>query len=148
MTMIQELMKNVNGSTFVGLDTETEPALKGGKTNPFKGRVRKVMVGASVMVFQNKSTNEVGPRKWGERIDGTPFVVHQGTMYLEVIFLKPGQVKYTVDGIECADPENITGLELDQEEANQGGLTNKVIIRTFKVASIKRLSINGKTYNL
>jgi hypothetical protein len=167
MTMIQELISGVNGASFIGIDTETTPTLKGGKKNPMQGRVRKVMIGASVMVFQNKNGSsyenminrrlvaegkdpnfEVGPRKWGTRVEGTPFVTHNGVTYIEVIFLKAGKVHYTVDGKEV-DGATIEGLDVDKEETSeQGGLNNKVIIRTFLTSSIKRMTINGKTFNL
>jgi hypothetical protein len=164
--MIQELIEGVNGSSFIGIDTDTVPVLKGGKKNPYQGRVHKIMVGASVMVFQNKNSNayenmvnrrlmaegkstnfEVGPRKWGTRVEGTPFVTHNGVTYIEVIFLKAGTVSYTVDGKEV-NPATIEGLDVDPTEAVQGGLDNKVIIRTFMASSIKRMTINGKTFNL
>lgn len=167
-TAIQELMKNVNGSTFIGIDTETPVALKGGKANPYQGRVSKVVIGSSVMVFQNKTTNayenmvnrrlakegkamtfKVGPRPWGERLVDTPFVVHKGVLYLEVIFLKDGDRHFMVNGERRDNIDDIQGYEGDSEEtANQGGVSDKVVIRTYKVANIKRITINGTTYNL
>ena len=58
----------VNGATFIGIDTVTEPkmnkTIKGEKgadgkalLNPHFGNVRKYNIGSSVMVFQNKNTN-------------------------------------------------------------------------------------------
>jgi hypothetical protein len=164
MSAIQELMENVNGSTFIALDTTTPVTLKGGKANPFQGRVSKVVIGSNVMVFQNKNANAyenmvnrrlkeegkgefaVGPRQWGERIQGTPFVTHKGALYLEVIFLKAGERHYTVDGARFDGA--IQGLDEDKEEGHQGGLTDKVIIRTYKVANIDRITINKKTFVL
>ena len=54
---VSALFSQVSGSSFVGIDTVTVPVLTGGKKNPHAGRVTKVMVGASVMVFQNKNSN-------------------------------------------------------------------------------------------
>lgn len=156
---------NVNGATFVGISTITEPKLLGGKKNPFQGRVRKIMSGASVMVFQNKTKNgyfemvkrrleqegkapesfELSPRSWGTRLDNMPFVEHKGEYYLEVIFLKSGDVHYEVDGIITLK-DQIEGLT-DKEEAEQGGLEDKVIIRTFKLSSITSITINKETFN-
>lgn len=155
----------INGTTFIGLDTVTEPTLKGGRANPFKGRVKKVMTGASICLFQNKKTNgyknmlcrrlieegkdpesfQLGARIWGERIEGTPVILHNGENYLECIFLKGGRVIYLVDGVETS-PEAIQGLELDREESAQGGLSEaaKVIVRTFKAKSITKLRIGGE----
>jgi hypothetical protein len=46
---------NINGASFVGMDTHTDVVLTGGKKNPMQGRVTKKMVGATVMSFQNKN---------------------------------------------------------------------------------------------
>lgn len=159
------LNNNVNGMTFIGLDTSTEPRLKGGKSNPYKGRVRKVMTGANVMVFQNKTINgydamvkrrltkegkdpstfKLSPRTWGSRLPNTPVVEHKGKYYLEVIFLSSGKVHYEVDGV-VTDPSDIVGLDLDKQEGRQGGLNDKVIIRTFAVENITKLTINKDDY--
>lgn len=160
MSIRNLINSHCNGSTFVAIDTETEVILRGGKQNPLNGRVRKVMTGANVMVFTNKYTNAydamvrrrlekegkdpnsfvLSERKWGTRLTGEPFVEHKGKLYLEVIFLRPGKVTYYVDGVET-DPSEIQGLE-PKQEAEQGGLDNKVIIRTFCVENIKAITID------
>jgi hypothetical protein len=152
----------VLGASFVGLDTLTIPTLKGGKSNPMQGEVAKFNEGSSVMVFQNKNSNgyenmvmkrliaegknpesfELGKRAWGTRIEGTPLIEHKGEYYLEVIFLKSGVVSYYHEGKEIHKNE-VIGLE-DKEEGHQGGLDNKVIIRTFKIASLISVRINSK----
>lgn len=167
MTNLAKLFtENVNGTTFISISTETVPRLKGGKKNSFIGRTTKVMTGANVMVFQNKSINgydamvrrrlekegkdpqsfELSPRTWGERIPNTPFVEHKGNYYLEVIFLTSGEVHYEVDGVKT--PANkIEGLNDEKQEGRQGGLNDKVIIRTFKIDSIKSVTINHETHS-
>jgi hypothetical protein len=166
MSSIETILRNLNGATFIGMDTETIPTLLGGKKNPMKGRVKKHNTGASIMIFQNKFQNgyvnmvrrhlvnegkeatdfQLSPRKWGERLEGLPIVAHKGTRYLEVIFLKPGMSSYTLDGTPI-DKSEIIGLK-DKESGSQGGLSdeNKVHIRTFKMESIKRLRVNGVDY--
>jgi hypothetical protein len=156
----------VSGATFVGLDTETIPTLTGGKSNPMQGRVRKNMRGASVMVFQNKASNgyanmverrlqaegkdpasfQISPRQWGERVPNTPIVEHKGKVYLEVIFLKAGEVSYTLDGAPIAKAD-IAGLK-ESPEGEQGGLDNKVVIRTFGFDAIKGLRIGNTAISL
>ena len=89
------------------------------------------------------------PTSWlgtPERIAGTPFVEHNGQMYLEVIFLRAGKVHYT-HGARPIDKAAITGLQ-EKEEAEQGGLNNKVVIRTFKAESIQAITINGARHVL
>jgi hypothetical protein len=163
---IEFIMQQINGASFIGLDTTTVPTLAGGKKNPMQGRIKKHNVGASVMVFQNKFQNgyenmvrrhlesegkeandfQLSPRKWGERIPGLPIVAHKGNRYLEVIFLKPGISSYTLDG-EPINKDDIIGLKTSEEGA-QGGLSddNKVHIRTFLMSSIDRLQVNGVSY--
>jgi hypothetical protein len=163
--IIDVIKNSVNGASFISINTETEPTLKGGKSNPHKGRVRKVMIGANVMVFQNKMINgydamvkrrlekegknpasfALSPRAWGRRLAGLPIVEHNEKYYLEVIFLKSGEVHYEMDGVKV-DPDIIIGLELGKEEGKQGGLDDKVIIRTFKMDSITSITINNQTY--
>lgn len=168
MTLIEQLMQGVNGGTFLSICTETPVKLKGGKSNPFQGRVTKVVNGSNVMVFQNKNTNsyenmvrrrlekegknpdsfQLSPRQWGVRDEGLPFVRHNGKLYLEVIFLKAGEVEYRLDGAKV-DPSTIEGLDLEPKaEGEQGGLDNKVIIRTYDVSNIKSITINKQTYVL
>lgn len=165
---IKEIINdNVNGMTFIGLDTITVPKLTGGASNPIQGFVTKHMTGANVMVFQNKSVNgydamvkrrlesegknpetfRLSPRSWGQRVEGTPFIRHNGNDYLEVIFLSSGSIHYELEG-EVIDPRDIEGLNLNKPEGQQGGLNDKVVIRTFKVESISRVTINKQSHDL
>ncbi len=164
MTNIREVFENVNGASFISIDTETTPKLKGGQKNPMQGQIRKVMVGANVMVFTNKKSNgydnmvkrrlaqegkdpesfKLSERSWGQRIAGTPFVEHNGELYIEVIFLKPGKVEYK-HGVRPIDRNDIIGLE-QKDEAEQGGLEDKVVIRTFKADSIKRVAVDKQVF--
>lgn len=163
---IEALMQQVNGASFIAIDTATEPVLTGGKKNPMQGRIRKVTVGNVVMVFQNKQTNaydnmikkrleqegkdpesfELSPRKWGTRKPDAPIVEHNGEQYLEVIFLRPGTTHYELDGA-VIDKADIEGLKAPVE-AEQGGLDNKVILRTFKFESVTALTIGKRKYSL
>jgi len=160
---------NVSGASFVGIDTLTQVKLLGGKSNPHQGRVTKRMVGASVMVFQNKNINgydamvrrrlaqegkdpasfELGVRAWGVRIPNMPIVQHekdgQVKYHLEVIFLKPGVVEYLLDGATINE-RDIVGLQ-SSGEGEQGGLDDKVIIRTFAADSIVEVRIDGKVFS-
>ena len=166
---IFQVFANVNGGSFISLDTSTSPVLTGGKKNPMQGRITKIMQGASVMVFQNKKSNayenmvkrrleqegkepmnfELSPRTWGHRIPDTPVIEHEkdGVVkhYLEVIFLKPGNVKYLLDGKKI-NKADIEGLK-EVETGGQGGLDNKVIIRVFGVDSITEIRIDGQAFN-
>lgn len=164
MTNIRTVFENVNGASFVGVDTEVVVTLKGGKSNSQQGRVTKVVVGSSVMVFQNNKENgyanmvqrrlekegkdpksfELSERRWGERETGTPFVTHKGATYLEVIFLKAGDVTYLLDG-KVISKDDVVGLP-EKKAGGQGGLENTVIIRTFKLASVTAIRIDAQEF--
>lgn len=157
--------ESVNGATFVAIDTSTEVKLLGGKKNLLQGRVRKITIGANVMVFQNKTASgydnmikrrltkegkdpesfELSPRTWGTRLPNMPFVEHKGEYYLEVIFLSSGNSHYEVDGV-ITSANQIEGLPASKPEAVQGGLNEKVIIRTFKISSLMSVTINKQTH--
>lgn len=156
------LSEDVTGNSFIGLTTVTNQKLKGGSRNPFQGKVRKVMQNASVMVFNNAHTYEtmvrnrlkregkdpdsfsMQSRTWGERIPNTPFVEYKGRYYLEVIILNPGRIFFTVEGVEVP-PSKIKGLEYPPE-ADQGGLSNKIVIRTYAVENIRVVKFHGMSY--
>ena len=166
---LASVLANVNGSSFVGIDTLTDVKLTGGKKNPMQGRVTKSVVGSSVMVFQNKLTNgyesmvhrrmvkegldptnfELGQRTWGERIAGTPFVQHlkDGSVkyYLEVIFLHAGVVSYYLDGVAIAVGD-IQGLPEATEPKGQGGLEHQVVIRSYAADSITGVRVDGHEF--
>jgi hypothetical protein len=167
-TQLVAAVTNVSGASFIGLDTLTEVKLTGGKKNPMQGRVTKRMVGASVMVFTNQSSNGyanmverrlaaegkdpasfvLGERAWGTRVPNMPIVEHfkdgATKYYLEVIFLKPGKSVYLLDGAPVAKSD-IEGL-VDKEEGEQGGLENKVVIRSFAADSITEIRVDGKAF--
>jgi hypothetical protein len=131
---LREIFANVNGSSFVGLDTESVVSLKGGKKNEQQGRVTKRTLGSQVMVFTNQESNgyenmvqrrlieegkdptsfKVGERVWGKRVPNLPIVEHEkdGVIkeYLEVIFLKAGTSEYFLDGLPIKK-EDIIGLQ-------------------------------------
>ena len=161
----QEVFATLAGGTFVGIDTLTDVALKGGKKNPQQGRITKETVGSTVMCFSNTNgsaydamvkrrlaaegkdpdTFQLGERAWGTRVAGTPFVEHKGAYYLEVIFMHAGETQYLQDGYPIA-AELIEGLPEKREDNGQGGLDNKVIIRTYALDSIVAMRANGKEW--
>jgi hypothetical protein len=167
-TQLVAAFASVNGGSFVGIDTLVEVKLTGGKANPQQGRVTKRQVGSQVMVFSNQKTNAyaamierrlvaegkdpasftLSPRAWGTRIPDMPIVEHfkDGVTkyYLEVIYLKAGAVEYRLDGAPIAESE-IIGLPV-ATAGQQGGLDNKVIIRTFAADSITEVRVDGKVY--
>jgi hypothetical protein len=172
MHNVIEVFGNVNGNSFVGLDTETIVDLAGGKANPMKGRVTKRTLGSQIMVFQNKNTNgydamvrrrleaegknpddfQLSPRKWGERLPDCPFIKHikadtvDPEYYIEAIFLRGGESSYFLDG-NPIDKANIIGLKEPKASVDaQAGLENQVIVRSYKVSSLIGVRIDKTEY--
>lgn len=162
---VKAALDQLEGGTFVGMDTEVQVKLLGGKKNPQQGRITKSMTSASVMCFTNAKGSaydnmvkrrlekegkdpasfELGPRAWGQRITGTPFVEHNGKTYLEVIFMKAGNIQYLCDGAPIAEAD-IEGLPARKEATGQGGLDDQVQIRTFALDSIQALRAYGQEW--
>ena len=162
---IQEIFKDVKGAAFVGLDTESPVKLKGGKKNPYQGRVTEVVEGSNVTIsfgedsiYENSVRRkiekegkdqedfELKPRAWGTRIAGTPYIEHDDKHYLECIFNHAGKTKYLLDGAEI-DISTIEGFEKPAEkedDPSQGGIEKKVIIRTYSIDSIKTIRFKGE----
>jgi hypothetical protein len=164
-SQIMGAIAQLNGCAIGAITTVTIPTLTGGKSNPMQSRVTKKMVAGNVMFFCNNNSNGyqnmvkkrlaaegkdpesfvLGALPWGERVAGTPFIVNKGEMYIQVIFLNsPKNVTYFLDGNEI-DKKDVQGLKLDKEEGEQGGLDKKVIIRTFKLGSVKGLKMGALT---
>lgn len=161
---ITAALETVQGAAFASIDTLTEIKLTGGKANPFQGRVTKSSVGNQVMVFTNKKSNAydnmvkrrleqegkdpatfvLGALPWGTRIENTPFIQHNGELYLQLIYMKAGKTSYLVDGLPYAG--EIPGLPVEKEPTGQAGLENQVIVRTLKEKSIKRLRFDQQEY--
>ena len=158
---IVNALTQLNGCAIGSITTVTDVVLKGGKKNPMQGEVTKHAKNANVMFFCNSKSNgyqnmvkrrlsaegkapesfKLSKRTWGERIADTPFVTHKGQMYVEVIYLHaPTEVEYKLAGERIAK-ENIIGLKESSASGAQGGLENKVIIRTFKLSSLRSIKM-------
>lgn len=166
---LKETIDQVRGTTFAGMTTLTQVKLKGGKKNPHQGRVTKRTEGSNVILFANTKdpgyvslvrkrmisegkdpdTFEPQPRRWGVRVENTPFISHNDKYYLECFFVSAGKSTYFLDGEEI-EKDKIEGLE-DKEEKesresfkeSQGAIENKVIIRTFDLNSIESIKLRG-----
>jgi hypothetical protein len=154
------------------LDTFTEVKLTGGKKNPMQGKVMKKSTGNTVMIFNNTNINAyesavkrrllaegkdpesfvVGERTWGTRVPNMPIIEHfkdeETKYYLECQFLKAGKSEYFYDGAPIAK-EDIEGFPAEQvgKEESQGGVEDKVVLRTFLADSITSIRIDGKEFN-
>jgi hypothetical protein len=161
---LKEEIDKLEGCYQVEIDTSTKAKLKGGKSNPMQDRVTKKTVGAKMMLFSNVGNDayekmvksrmetegkdpesfELKPRAWGTRIENTPFVEHKGNYYIELYHIESGKTIYFLDDEEI-NKDEIEGLEDKKvNEDSQGGIANKVIVRTYSMDSIENLTITSK----
>ena len=158
---------NVKGTTFVSIDTSTDPDMP--KTNnPFWDKANKTWnirklntvtgaIGADyeravnrIANKENKDDREAKPRAWGTLTADRLFVEHKGGFYLQVKVENGGKPTYVhADTGEAIDKETIKPfLKEKVKSSTQADLDGEVIIRDFKMASIKSMRFMGESYTI
>jgi hypothetical protein len=160
---LKHLIERIQGNTFVSMDCVTEPKLSGGMSNPHRGRVTKKTAGLRVQMFNNTTKNayeamvnrrrvieginepfKVAPLQWGRHVPNSPFIEHNGGLYIQVICHDSGESHYMLDG-KRVEKEAIKGLPKEQGSGRQKlSQENKVTVRTFKLDSIVALRMFGE----
>jgi len=168
---LNEVISKVKGTTFAGITTRTQVKLTGGKKNPMQGRVEKLTEDSNIVVYSNAEVSGYGamvkrrmlkegkdpeefvmkPRAWGTRVGKSPFIEHNGKYYLECIFRSAGKTTYLLDG-KPIDKEEIEGLpepkeKTEAQEKSQGGIEDKIILRTFALESIVSVKLKNEVFN-
>jgi len=161
---VLDLINVTKEGDTVLMTTISDVKLTGGKKNPLQNKVKKRVTDSRVMlncgnlyqslvteslINEGKEPEAFTPhvRPWGKRVDNTPIIEHNGQYYLETIFVSNGNVEYLVDDT-VTNKEEIEGLpESKVSDDSQGGLANKVIVRTHKLDSIVCISINDKLFS-
>lgn len=91
------------------------------------------------------------PRAWGERLTGTALVHHKGQHYVEVKVERAIETVYVIDGEE-ATPEQIADLRrfLDKRdnEGQRQEVEKVIILRDYKLDSIKGVRVHGEQYDV
>lgn len=154
---LTEILLRVKGATVVSLVTETDPVLVKPKSNPLSGRLKKEsyvngMIGWN---YQNSVNNQLAregqeadfvahPRKWGERIKGTPLVRHNGKVYLELKVEKVFNTRYLLDGVEVSRESIAKYLPAHKpDDSGRQGTDKAVILRDYNLDNVKQLRIGG-----
>jgi hypothetical protein len=160
MDMVRVLMgvKGATPATFIAVT----PVKMNKTNNPYFDKVYKTQTSnvfinfdyaASVnraLVKEGKDADFVAqPRKWGEKLPGTPIVFHKNEYYLEARFLNnEPKVDYTFEGnpIDKAVFESYMPNRSSDSIKEHQGLENEVVIRDFKIRNIYQIKVNGVTY--
>jgi hypothetical protein len=154
------------GASFAQLYTEVVPDLP--KSSPYYGKVTKkqchnVQLNFSYSNAVNNMRLTEGKEadftpslpKWGSRIVGTPLLTHmkkgdtETTFYLITRVLKSQQAGYFLNGEEVLDIPTLDSIRGDMRapysnKAHQG-IEHEVVIRTFKLNSIRAITMDGET---
>lgn len=163
---LQKVLQKIGSCKFVSLTTECVPNLKAPKTNGLldsNGNSR-IIKRSKVVVLTGDSLDyksvvnrrlakvgedpiiEVQPRKWGERVPNTPFVLNNGKMYLETLVQSVCDTKYLFDGKEVAKDEISDKLNTKSENDTYGLGDNQPVWRDYALTSIKEVVADGQEY--
>lgn len=132
------------------------------KNNPFYGNVFKKQISNALINFnyakavneqlikEGKEPNFVSkPRVWGIHIANSPLLEHKGEYYLEARFINnDAKIEYLDKDnniIEFKTFEQYMPPKKESVESEQSE-TVKIIMRDFKLSSIKELKTNKFTY--
>lgn len=148
-----------HGAFVVTIETRTIPAMA--KTgNPWAGNCVKLSRVNGILNWQyasavNRQRDREGliadfeayPRKWGQRIAGTPLVQHKGRTYVELKVERSLGYQYeTLDG-QPIDPADLAPFLRAPSETRQG-VEREIILRDYALDSITALTYGGQRYEV
>jgi hypothetical protein len=156
------LLATRNGASFITITALTEPdwlAARETGENPYKNHVvkRSVVNGVINWKYENSVNNQRAreglspdfeslPRKWGERIHGTPWVEHKGKTYLE---LKVENVLSTTyvdeNGVELNSELVKHYIKPSHSGGERQGVEREVILRDYNLNNIVAFTWCGVT---
>lgn len=172
MSLVRVLMqvKSATPATIIALTdvkmNKTAPTLADKKNlNPFFERVQKkqksnVFINFDYAASVNRKLLKEGkdadfvakPRKWGEKLPGTPLVFHDNQYYLECRFLSnEPKIEYHVDGIvtEKSVFESfmiVKSAASAEKQKEHQGVDEVIILRDFLVRNVHEITVNGSHY--
>jgi hypothetical protein len=165
---LQKILQNLGACKFVSITAETVPSLKSPKTNGLvnpdgssrivkRSKVTlatgdnmdyKSIVNGRLKKQGENEVAEVQPRKWGERVPNTPFVMHKGQLYLETLILGVSDTRYFLDGQEVkkSDIAQFLSEKPNSDTYDLGSFAP--IWRDYKLANIREITTDKQTYQV
>lgn len=156
--LVKALM-SITGPTPATFEAITD--VKMNKTNnPYFNKVTKkqvsnVFINYSYENAVNKRRIKEGlegdfvaqPRTWGQRVPGTPLVLHKGAYYLSARFLKnEPKIEYMLEGVATDKAVFETYLPASKPTVKSQDVEEPIIVRDFKIDTIQSIKFGGKTY--
>ena len=165
--LFSEMFHFSKGAKFAQLYTEVTP--KFNKSSKFYGHVTKKQSHNVQLNFSYpNAVNNLRLKEdklpdfipalpsWGTRIPGTPLIMHckKGEeiteAYLMTRVLKSAPSVYCFDGLVVDSIPMLDAIKKETYKSNSGsknqGTESEVIIRTFKLSSIKAVTMDGETH--
>lgn len=148
-------------ATFTTIITRTEPNMRKGG-NPFVGNIFKIsrVNGIINWHYVNSVNNQreregkvadfvPQPRKWGQRIEGTPLVEHKGHHYIELKVERSLGHEYVYANGDSFSTEDLQRLQLflvksKQPETQQ--TDKEIILRDYDIGNIIAIVYGGTQY--
>ena len=123
--------------------------LKSVSVNPLIGQSMEYINSVNNrLVKQDKETvTETQPRKWGERLQGTPFVHHKGNYYLEANMVGKPSTTWYLDGAEVPY-ETVKPFLREKKEGDLYGLgqENVPVWRDIRLDHITEVTVDHTRY--
>ena len=139
-----------NGAFFATIVTETDfgNIIKRSKANVTFNFKYENSVNNARVKEGNTEYFTPKPRKWGEKIPNTCFVLHNNTLYAEVKFNNsPSEVIYKLKTGEIIDIELLKPFITERNSKHQGLSEEKeIILRDIKISNIKEIIMDKEHY--
>lgn len=155
---IYSFFKSIKNVDIVEIETITVPKTKAGcPYEVIKLTKRRVKVGGKLSLKDEIEANQLAeghepnyklsPRSWGNKVAGTPFVEHNGEVYL------PCLVESNIDTVyldtNTGDPMDMSILSpwlvKPKEPKKQAGIVKKAIYRSYNLNAIVSVKLLDDT---
>ena len=149
------MLYSVRGATMVSFIASTEPKLKAG--NPFPGLRKITKIGGVLNFNYQKAVNRqreregivadfvAEPRKWGQRVEGTPIVTHNGKFYVEAKIERSEIMGYIMPDLSMVDEHEVLNW-LPSRHSGRQHVEKTIILRDFAVENLRSMRLKGNEY--
>lgn len=151
VTSLVSALKLIQGASFGAIDAETNP--KPGITKVTKNQ-QVLLLGSAVEyeaiikrrlaeAGRNPDDFVVSELPWGQHVEGSPLVTHNGRLYVQCIILQPGGIEYirkTPFGDRPVNPKEYGIKE------RQGVAGTDLVVSTYNLDNVTRFAIGGSVF--
>jgi hypothetical protein len=85
------------------------------------------------------------PRKWGQRVEETPIVTHNGKFYVEAKIERSEIMGYIMPDLSMVDEHEVLNW-LPNRHSGRQAVEKPVVLRDFAVENIRSMRIKGNEY--